>query len=204
MTFSVVDENMPFIMQIFAWYKHHSDEYSLVHESEYWHFIDWAEEFGEARGVPTGEKDAVLGIETLMLCYTLGKTARVLSGTIYESLAKNIKDEPIKIKQSANKLLYSKENSFIPIRKIRSIFCQHGQIWAVLSGCADGEKAKKIMEKSFSLSRATVSFAYAYFLFRALEKTELYHMRKSMIDSLRNLVSLGCTTVPETPRKCQK
>lgn len=201
--FSVVDENMPFIMQIFAWYERHSDEYSLVHESEYWHFIDWAEEFGEAHGVPTGEKDAVLGVETLILCYTLGKTARVLSGTVYESLAKEYQRRADKIKQSANKLLYSKEKQLYSNTENKKYFCQHGQIWAVLSGCADGEKAKKIMEKSFSLSGATVSFAYAYFLFRALEKTELYHMRKSMIDSLRNLVSLGCTTVPETPKNAR-
>ena len=107
--FSVVDEHMPFIMQIFAWYERHCGENSLVYESEYWHFIDWADEFEEARGVPTGEKGAALGVESLILCYTLNWASKILSGTVYDSLAAEYKRRADKIKSAANSLLYSKK-----------------------------------------------------------------------------------------------
>ena len=201
--FSVVDEHMPFIMQIFAWYERHCGENSLVYESGYWHFIDWADEFEEARGVPTGEKGAALGVESLILCYTLNWASKILSGTVYDSLAAEYKRRADKIKSAANSLLYSKKMQLYSNSENKKHFCQHGQIWAVLSGCAEGERAREIMKKSFSLSGAQVSFAYAYFLFRALEKTGLYHMRKPMLDKLRGLSYLGCTTVPETPENAR-
>ena len=54
------------------------------------------------------------------------------------------------------------------------------------------------MENALTLD-AKCTFAYAYFWFRALESVGLYDHSDTMMDRLRALPALGCTTIPETP-----
>lgn len=197
--FSLVEENVPYMLRIISWYKRHSDERALVSESEFWHFIDWAEDFMPGHGVPVGEEGAALGVESLMLCYTLRRAAAVLSGTVFDGIARDWAAYADRINQSADKYLYSEERGLYANTENKRHFCQHAQIWATLSGCAKGARARSIMEKSFEIAGGGASYAYAYFLFRALDAAGIYKKRREMLDSLRRLVGLGCTTVPETP-----
>ena len=77
-------------------------------------------------------------------------------------------------------------------------YSQHMQVWCVLSGIAEGKAARKIMENALDLE-AKCTFAYAYFWFRALETVGLYDKADAMMNRLRALPALGCTTIPETP-----
>ena len=196
-------QNMPQIISVFLWYKRHSTGDCLVKKSIYWHFIDWSEDFTNSpsgRGVPPTEEGCSLGIESLMLCYVLKQTASAVKGTAYESLAEEYEEWAQRISLSAERLCYSEEKGLYADAEDKKYFSQHMQIWAVLSGCAKGERAKRIMEKSFELTGAQATFAYAYLLFRALEKAGVYELRKDMLNKLRRLVDFHCTTVPETPK----
>lgn len=196
---NILDENIPHIMRVFSWYRRHSSADYLVEKSVYWHFIDWAADFMAYWGVPPTEEGAALGIESLILSYTLKQVARITEGTAYESIGREYSDWAQKINNSVNKLLYSEEKGLYSNTENKQLFSQHAQVWAVLSECADENRAKKIMEKSFELIGSQTTFAYAFFLFRALEKTGLYELRKDMLDQLRQLVHNNCSTVPETP-----
>lgn len=202
--FSVIDENMPFIMRVISWYRKHCDENGLVKRSIHWHFIDWAEDFKTEdytaeRGMPFTEPDASLAVESLMLCYVLRRAQKTLAGTVYSSIAEDYGRAADKIAQGAEKYYYCGDNGLYANSEYKRHFCQHTQLWAVLSECATGDKARRAIENSFKLEGRTVSFAYAYILFRALEKAGLYSMRKPMLDMLRGLIALNCTTIPETP-----
>ncbi len=54
------------------------------------------------------------------------------------------------------------------------------------------------MENAFPLE-TKCTFAYAYFWFRALEAVGLYEKTDMMMNRLRGLPAMGCTTIPETP-----
>ena len=194
----IFEKNIPYILQVFNWYKRQSDEKGLVTLSDYWHFIDWAKDY-LPWGVPKYEENATSGIESLMLSYTLRRFSRNLRNTDYAPLAEKFESMAQKINNAANEVYFSDEVGAYSTTENKKIFGQHMQIWAVLSGCATGEKAKNIMKKSFEFKGTQVTFAYAYFLFRALEKTGLYEMRDSLMNELRNFVKLNCTTVPEDP-----
>ena len=196
---SLLEENLPHIIQVLNWYKKHSDKNGLVKRSEYWHFIDWAEDYMPDRGVPPYGEDTTLGIESLMLSYVLKRFGNNLKGTDYSALADMLIQRAEKINMAANEEYYSEKDGAYSSCGNKKIFGQHMQIWAVLSECATGERAKNIMKRSFDFKGSQATFAYMYFLFRALEKTGLYKMRKYALDELRRLTRLNCTTIPETP-----
>lgn len=196
-------QNMPRIIGVFEWYKKYSGEDLLVRKSEFWHFIDWSSEFADTRGVPTMEEGAALGVESLILSFALKETAKYLYNTEYESLSKEYSDWSYKINKAVNALLFDDERYMYANTERKQHFCQQMQIWAILSGCADKKQSKQIMKNSFSLKNAQATFAYAYFLFRALEKVDLYDMRRDMVNSLKKLIEYGCTTIPETPENAR-
>ena len=192
-------ENIPQILQVLNWYEKYSNADGLVVRSSYWHFIDWAEEYMPLRGVPPYEDGATLGIESLMLSYVLNRLGNDLKDTKYSGIAEMFTEKAERINRSAEEKYFSEETCAYSNTENKKTFSQHMQIWAVLSGCAGDERAERIMKKSFEFKSAQATFAYAYFLFRALEKANLYYMREDMLNRLRRLTKLGCTTLPETP-----
>lgn len=199
----LLEENMPQIIQVLSWYRRHSREDYLVTASEYWHFIDWSDNFTNSpngRGVPVMEKDASLGIESLMLSYVLQNIAKAVTDTAFDSLADGYSRWAKEINSSAERLYYSEDKMLYSDTEYKRHYSQQMQIWAVLSGCADGERAQQIMKRSFEITGGQATFAYAYLLFRALEKAELYNLRQDMLSRLRRLAEHHCTTVPETPK----
>ena len=141
--------------------------------------------------------------ESLMLCYVLREVSEAVVGTGYEKLVDEYRLWADNINKTADELLFDSEMGMYANSKSKKEFCQHSQIWAVISGCAKGEAAKRIMENSFSEGVAQSTFAYAYFLFRALEKADVYDLRSGMVDKLRKLLDLHLTTIPETPENAR-
>ena len=72
------------------------------------------------------------------------------------------------------------------------------QVWCTLTGIADPARARRIMENAVELD-TKCTFAYAYFWFRALEQVGLYAETERMMNRLRGLIDLNCSTIPETP-----
>ena len=174
---------------IIDWFVKRLDGY-MVSSSNMWDFIDWSEgyDFG---CIPEKEPIAVY---SLMLAYTLEQLSKMhsmLGNDVLEyiELSKNIKQD-VKVRCfDEEKCLYADSPS-------KSHFAQHTQIWAVLSGLESGDMAKEILKKSMNLVTKATS-AYMFFLFRALEKADIYELSEGCINSLRSLVDLGCTTTPE-------
>ena len=95
-------------------------------------------------------------------------------------------------------LCWDEERGLYADEPTRTYFSQQMQVWCTLSGIAEGAKARRIMENALSLG-TICTFAYAYFWFRALESVGLYEKTKPMMDRLRGLLDLNCSTIPETP-----
>lgn len=174
---------------IIDWFITRLDGY-MVARSNLWDFIDWAEgyEFGQI-----SEKEPI-AVYSLMLSYVLEKTY-----VMYEMLGNTITNYKIlseKVKEDVKERCFDKEKGLYADSPSKKHFAQHTQIWAVLSEMETGENAKEILKKSMKLTCKATS-AYMFFLFRALEKADIYEMADEYIDSLRSLIPLGCTTTPE-------
>lgn len=172
------------------------DDNGLLKKSPYWNFVDWA--VGWIRGISTMDKKESVTVYNLMYAYALQITAKLYGFIGISDAAEKCLRLADKINESVNALCFDEEQGLYADGNFKRSFSQHAQVWAVLSGAATGDKAKEIMIKSRDLT-AKSSFAFAYYYFRALEKTDLYGDRKELLDRLRGLVGKNCTTVPETP-----
>lgn len=177
---------------IISWFFAHMED-GLVKRSNYWDFIDWAQDFNY--GQPTSRKQS--GVYSLMLCDALEKAAELheVFGTSCNYLQK-----AEEIKASVKEKLYDEENKMYADSVDKDFFSQHMQIWAVLTGLCEGEEARELMMKAKELS-CSVTFAYTYYLARAYEKAGIYEMIEDTFDAMRKLPSLNCTTMPEVPFK---
>ncbi len=83
----------------------------------------------------------------------------------------------------------------------RKLFSRHTTIWAVLSGCASGEAAKGLIERTFAYDDVSLTtFSMNYFTFRALEKADVYEKyAPEVFGGWKKMLDLNCTTWCENP-----
>lgn len=168
-------------------------ENNLVKRSSYWDFIDWATDF--RYGQPISDKQS--GVYSLMLCDALIKTQE-----IHEKLGTNhnYTQKAQEIRNSVKEYLYDEKTGLYADSPDKDFYSQHMQIWAVLTGIEQGDSAKKLLIEAERLS-CKVTFAYTYYLARALEMAGIYDRIEAVLDSMRELTKLNCTTMPEVPFK---
>ncbi|MEG2381136.1 MAG: hypothetical protein RSB38_05515, partial [Oscillospiraceae bacterium] len=196
---SIIRENINVINNLMRYFEGEIGANGLVKKSMFWNFVDWAEGWEDSKGVPLVEEDEDIALQSLMFVCGLKTAAKLNSILEFTALSNKYSVLAEEINKTVHKLCFNADKMLYSDGEYGKSFSQHMQVWAVLSGCANDEISKEIMKNSFFLeSKGT--FAFAYFLFRALEKTELYSYRNEIFSELRNLVSLNCTTIPETPK----
>jgi len=183
---------------ILLYFRNNLSEKGLIKRSGFWNFVDWVDVWTHVSGVPLGEKEEDMTIYTLMYIVALEKMAFLYDAIGSPELASTVRRFAEARRQSVKDNCFDSESGLFADGPSKKYFSAHAQIWAVLSGVVMGEEAKDIMEKSEALS-AQPTYAYIYDYLRALEACGLYHKRNQKLDALRELVSLHCTTIPETP-----
>ena len=163
----------------------------MVPRSALWDFIDWSEEYDDG----CIDSKAPITTYSLMLAYTLERLScmhQMLGNTVacYNELAQ-------KIKASVKAQCFDESCCFYTDTPEKDHYSQHPQIWAVLCGMETGQTAKELLIRSNTLKNAITS-AYMYLYLRALEMADIYDESVAMMDQLRQLVDLGCTSTPET------
>lgn len=195
---SLVQENLRAMDGVIEWFRGYLDPCGLLTKTMYWDFIDWSTPWGSTQGAPSCGGQKIVAIVSAMYVYVLREAAKLnalcgrdSTADTYRTLADSVADSVQSLCYRADRGLYSDD--------LRGeYYSQHMQVWCVLAGIAQGEVAQRIMENALELD-AKCTFAYAYFWFRALEAVGLYKKSDAMLDRLRALPSLGCTTIPETP-----
>lgn len=183
---------------VLRYFRNNLSEKGLVKRSGFWNFVDWAEDWAHQSGAPLGEKGEDMTIYTLMYIAAMKKMAFLYDAIGNPELASTVRQFAEARQKSVNDHCFDSESGLFADGPSKKYFSTHAQIWAVLSGTVTGEEAKNIMEKSEALS-VQPTYAYIYDYLRALEMCGLYHKRSQKLDALRELISLHCTTVPETP-----
>lgn len=188
---------IPVIEKMLFRFEAQKGEDGLIKRFPNWNFIDWADGF--ERGIPNSEPGEPLTVLSLMYAASLSAAADICRMIGRNGEAEEFLTEANNVNRAVNELCFDGEKGLYGSSPSKKYFAQHEQVWAVLSGAA-GENGKAVMENSLGLeSKAT--FAFAYFYFRALEKAGIYEKREELLNKLRRLVSLDCSTVPETPEE---
>ena len=174
----------------------------LLAPQGYWDYFDWTQEWAakSVANTPTAAMDGESALQNLFFVYAVQSLIRILPRFDRTELAKRYAKECGILLQLVEQSCFVPEKGLYKEGPRTEEYTQHAQIFAVLTGLADGEKAKEIMENALSdKSLIQCSFMQKFYLFRALERIGMYDRTEEAWDAWYEFIDLHCTTFPETP-----
>ena len=143
--------------------------------SRYWSFIDWTMQWNETTGVPDATLKGPITMESLLYLLGLEKAkelaeyvSRLETAERFSTRAKRVKNAGLNYCVGTDGMLQDGPG----VEK----YSQHCQVFAILTDLIPTEQGRKNLKKTLEDKEnyAQCSVAMSYYLFRALEKTELY------------------------------
>jgi hypothetical protein len=161
-----------------------------------WSFVDWTPEWYRTCGVPTAIHHGSITMESLLYSYALSQAADLCNYIDRPELAKEYTERMYKINCAINRYCMSENGLFQDGPGIDE-FSQHVQVWAVLTEAASQDKWKELLKRSLEEQMPKCSVAMALYLFRALEKADMYDETNALWNPWRDMVKTNLTTCVE-------
>lgn len=177
-------------------------ESGLIAPQGYWDYFDWTQVWASKNiaNTPTAVVDGESSLQNLFFVYAVQSLCRLLPRFHREDLAGCYQSECEAILRTVEDTCFDPARGLYREGPKTEEYTQHTQIYAVLTGLAEGGKARNIMEKVLEdKSLVPCSFMQGFYLFRALEKTGMYDRTEALWQTWQDFIDLHCTTFPETP-----
>lgn len=164
----------------------------------YWSFIDWTPQWQKTNGVPDATLKGPITMESFL--YVLGLqyasflnryVGRIQMAELYEARAEQMR-KAINICCRGKNGMYQDGPGY-------EAYSQHCQVFAVLTDTVSVEKGKEYLLETLNEKEkyAQCSVAMMYYLFRALEKCDLYEKTDELWELWREMVRNHMTTCAE-------
>ena len=190
---------LPTVTGILKYFEDRIDaETNLVGNTGYWSFVDWVEDWKPNHGSPVSNPDDTLYLYSHMYAYGLLRAAYLYDALNLKDVSRGYMMRYDCIKAAINQSAWDKTSGYYLVCCSEQKHSQHAQLWAVLSGCIDGEDAKNLMRRCMSdQSLLQCSYSMSFYLFRALEKAGVYDEVPDKWRNWKLLLDYGVTTWPE-------
>jgi len=190
----------PTVDAVLDWYERYTGDMGLVEHMDYWQQIDWVEEWDEYAGMPKACLYGPSSIHNLIYAYAMQIAAKLNRITGREECGREYEKRAAKILKIVDETCWDEKVGAYREGPSVDEYSQHAQVFAVLTGLAVGEKAKNILAAALELKdMRKCSFPMMFYFIRALEKVGMYGKVSGFIDTIKEFVALGTTTIPETP-----
>lgn len=189
----IMNELIGTIEKILSWFINNFNDKGLTNNGQYWPFVDWVKCW--KIGVPIDGRTSSLTYTNLLLSYALKEASELCTLIGRNGLKLDYDTYRKELNANIIKHCYDKEKNLFRDTDTSQHYSQHTTIMAVLSELVTGDDAKNLMERT--LNDETIikcSYSMNYFLFRALEKTNLYNFCKTSLKDWVNMLELNCTT----------
>ena len=169
----------------------------------YWDYFDWTDRWSQHGAcTPTAALDGESALQNLFFVYALQSLCRLLPGFHREELARAWQQEADSILRLVEARCWDEDRGLYREGAFTEEYSQHTQVFAVLTGLAGEEKARSVMDKALTEpDMIPCSFMQRYYLFRALEKADMYERTEKLWQDWQDFIDLGCTTFPEAPSR---
>lgn len=198
---SVLTEYLPTVWRILGYFDSRIDRKTgLVGKTGYWEFVDWVDEWMDNFGSPADPDEKTIYIYSMIYGYGLKLAESLFKMADLPDLSNRLNKRYDAIQKAINLYAYDAQSGLYRNKPDDNRFSQHAQLWAVLSGCAKKEKAKRLMESCLKdTSLLKCSYSMSFFLFRALEEAGIYEKSIHIWQTWRELLKYNITTWPEDP-----
>lgn len=172
----------------------------LVGDLSFWNFVDWNDAWGSTGGAPAALREGPSTIINLMYAYALADGAWLMETAGRPLLAAEYRQRRDAILSRVQTLCWDEDVGLFREGPTFHQYSRHAQAWAVLNGLKDGEAAVQLLQTAIAKKDCLkCSFSTSYEWFRALERAGLFDALRNELDPWIGLLTLGCTTCPETP-----
>lgn len=155
-----------------------------------WNYIDWVSTW--SGGIPTNTGS--IAVYSFMLIVAYENAAEMADFIGRKGLAEEYREKAETLRKNAKAYFYD-ENKKMFRDYEENIFSMHSQIWAVLADVVTGDDASDLLQRTYDDKELPVcSYSMMYFVFRAYEKSGLYHIAYKMLDNWREMIGLNATT----------
>jgi hypothetical protein len=190
----------PTVDAVLDWFERKTDDTGLAGKLGHWEYVDWVREWEDRAGVPEAVAHGPSATLNLTLAAALAAAAQLMHLTGRPDVAREYEARRARIHTAVEAGCWSPDKGMYQDGPGLNLFSQHTQVWAVLSGLADGERAGTVLKAALEEPGvARCSFPWMYLLFRALEKADLYARTEPLWDMWQALIPQHLTTIPETP-----
>ena len=196
---SYVRGMMPGIGSVLTWFEDKVDDTGLVGPLPFWPFADWADEWGGG-GMAPGGKDGHSVLITLQYAYALQRAAELERTYGGEEEAERLRVLADTLLDAARSKGYDSDKGLFRDSLEKSTFSQHTNTMAVLTGAAQGDERRAIMERVLDdESLIQAGYYFSFYILEAMREAGLGHRYIEQLEPWQDMLALGLTTTPEKP-----
>ena len=190
---------------VLGYFAERLDERGLVkknggpgYRSRYWSFIDWTDQWRSNQGVPNANLYGPITMESLLYIMGLDAAAALADYIGKEADAEEYRLRAEAVREAVRTYCIG-DNGMVQDGPGFEEYSQHCQVFALLTDTLTGETAAQNIKETLGKGDryAQCSVAMAYYLFRALEKADLYEYTDTCWDLWRDMVKDNLTTCVE-------
>jgi hypothetical protein len=190
---------MPGIGSVLSWFEDKVDETGLVGPLPWWPFADWADEWGGG-GMAPGGKDGHSVLITLQYAYALQRAVELERTYGGEEEADRLQALANSLLDAARSKGYDSDKGLFRDSLEEATFSQHTNTMAVLTGAAQGDERRAIMERVLDdESLIQAGYYYSFYILEAIREAGLGHRYIQQLEPWQDMLALGLTTTPEKP-----
>lgn len=165
-----------------------------------WSFIDWSVKWDDTGGMPTAGLIGPITMESLLYILGLERAGDIADFAGWEGVAKEYRQRAEAVRKAVRTNCTGSSGMLQDGPGVEQ-YSQHCQVFAVLTDTVAPDQGKENLLKTLKNTSeyAQCTVAMAYYLFRALEKCDLYEYTKECWDVWRDMVKNHLTTCVESP-----
>ncbi|SDD54066.1 alpha-L-rhamnosidase [Paenibacillus sp. CF095] len=172
----------------------------LLFRDTAWSFIDWTTQWNDTSGVPSASLSGPITMESLLYIMGLEYAAQMASFAGRDGVADEYVVRAAEVREAVREVCMSK-NGMIQDGPGINEYSQHCQVFAILTDTIELEQGRENLLKTLKNKQeyTQCSVAMAFYLYRALEKCDLYEYTNELWDVWRDMVNNNLTTCVEDP-----
>lgn len=203
---TLIRQYLPTVERILQFFRSHRTQSGLVDkvggvngEAAVWSFIDWATEWMPTSGMPTAGLYGPLTMESLLVLYGLQKAAELADWIGEKALAGEWRNQAETLRLAIRQNCMD-DSGMLTDGPGRTELSQQAQVFGVLTGTlTEAEGRRNLLRTAEDRTITQCTVAMCFYLFRALEITDLYELSDRYWNIWREMVQNGCTTCVESP-----